>query len=75
MTGSHVFDCQSRTSAEVSSLAPITLKWLLTFVLDVASTVRSTPVHVAMVKLDADVLSTVPVAPPSAARTAPHRPR
>jgi hypothetical protein len=34
--------------------------------LDVSSTVTATPVHVLMVKLDADVLSMMPVAPPSA---------
>jgi hypothetical protein len=36
------------------------------FVLDVRSTVTSTPVHVWMLKPDADVLSMTPVAPPSA---------
>jgi hypothetical protein len=36
------------------------------FVLDVRSTVTSTPVHVWMLKPDADVLSMMPVAPPSA---------
>jgi hypothetical protein len=38
----------------------------LILVPDVSSTVTSIPVHVSMVKLDAAVLSMVPVAPPSA---------
>jgi hypothetical protein len=62
-------DVASLTSPRTRTLVPFRRSragppWI--FVLDVRSTVTSTPVHVWMLKLDADVLSMMPVAPPSA---------